>query len=276
MKRGLLASAICGTVLMSSAAFAIAPGQETELPQTGEWSGSNWSWATAGVYQWNTTWNGNWYIGSAVAIAPNYLLTAGHVNGNTTDYAMINGVKYTAVESYIPPNDPGQSGPPDLRIIKVDKTLPTWNTLFTGQIVAGTNVTIIGYGQTGTDLFYGAVDWTSGTEGIGRWGTNTINTSRRVDSGGRSSQMFGFSYLWNETPYEAIAADGDSGGGVFIKVNNTWQLAGIITNSGTQATYAVSLPTYHDWIQNIVPIPEPTTLWALPAMLLLMRRRRRA
>lgn len=275
MRRSFVCIAFAAGTSLATAAWAIAPGQTGELPQSGQWSGDNWSLQTAGVYQWNTTWNSNWYVGSAVAVAPNYLLTAGHVNGNTTDYATINGERYSAVESFTPPADPGFTGSPDLRLIKVDKALPVYNELFTGLVASTTPVTLIGYGQTGEDNAWASVIWTAGTEGVQRWGTNKVaSTAQRLNSGGYSSSAFSVAYLKNDTPYEALAAGGDSGGGIFIKNNDTWQLAGIITNSGTMNTWAVSIPVYADWIQSVTQIPEPSALATLTMLVMLVRRRK--
>lgn len=276
MKRFLLGSVLVAGSWIGSSAWAIGPGQTGELPQAGEWSGTNWSWSTTGVHAWYSPGNGNAFIGSAVAIGPNHLLTAGHVGGNPNEYTLIDGVKYTAVESYLPPHDPGRSGPPDLRVIQVDKTLPVYNTLYGGSLASGMKVTLIGYGQDGQDLDFASVQPIAGTEGIGRWGTNTVNRPGLRSSNG-NSQLFDMAYFRTNTPYEAMAAQGDSGGGVFIKVDDTWQLAGIISSISPQHThtFAVSLPDYRDWIQSIAVIPEPGVLWALPGLCLLMRRRGR-
>jgi hypothetical protein len=68
-------SALAGLTIgfLASSAFALIPGQTGELPQTGQWSGQNWNWQKAGVYKWNSYYEGTWYLGSAVTIAPNYI-----------------------------------------------------------------------------------------------------------------------------------------------------------------------------------------------------------
>jgi hypothetical protein len=105
------------------------------------------------------------------------------------------------------------------------------------------------------------------------------------------------------TAYEASVAPGDSGGGVFVKVNGTWVLAGLIhatdefpyasasvfynpaldgsltdTSSAFAArTYISDLSQYAAQI-DAVTVPEPSTALLLigPVMAVLLSRRRGA
>jgi hypothetical protein len=276
MKRwAMLLGGLAGTAGALPVAQAIVPGQTGAFPTSGDWSGANWSWSTAGVYKWTSIWNSTEFIGSAVAVAPNYLLTAGHVQGETTDYTMINGVRYSAVASYTPPPDAGQSVAPDLRLIKLDKTLPNYNPIFTGTISSGMNTFLLGYGDSGT-LNGDSATWDAATKGTGRWGTNTVASSDyRVNGFGYSSMVFPIYSFDTDTPYEALAADGDSGGGAFVKVGNQWQLAGIFSTAGSASASAVSVPRYADWIFSVTGVPEPGSLALLSAAGLLTLQRRR-
>src|SRR5208337_3599878 len=102
-------------------------------------------------------YNGTWYIGSAVAVGPDYLLTAGHVGATPgVSYTTINGTTYTAVSTLTPPPDPGQSYSPDLCLVKVNHTLPGYATLYSGSISFGQALFLVGYGDTGAYYSNGA------------------------------------------------------------------------------------------------------------------------
>lgn len=265
-------SAVTGLAIgcMTSSAFALIPGQTGELPQNGSWSGQDWNWQKSGVYKWNSYSGGQWWLGSAVAIAPNYILTANHVGHQPTDYLMINGVKYHAVQSFNVPQSLGL-GTPDIQIIKVDGTLPVYRTIYSGELKKGTSLMLIGYGQTGTitdgtaneQYAGGASDPINSPAGVGRWGTNLLSK----DAG----SSFSINLSDAMTDFEAVPGNGDSGGGMFVKVGNQWQLAGTITTKGG----GVALPKYAHWINSVTGVPEPSTMAIfLLAPLLLMRNRR--
>lgn len=253
---------------LASSAWALIPGQTSELPQDGKWSGQNWNWQKAGVYKWNSWFDNKWWGGSAVAIAPNYILTANHVGHQPTDYLEINGVKYHAIAYF---NVPASLGAPDIQVIKVDGTLPVYKTIFTGELKKGTPVTLIGYGMTGTiadgkanEVYVGdQSDPINSPVGIRRWGTNLL--SKDADS------RFHIGLDDTMTDYEAMPGGGDSGGGMFVKVGDQWQLAGTITETDG----GIALPKYAKWINSVTGVPEPTTgAIFLLAPLLLMRNRR--
>jgi len=258
--------------VVSSKVLAIAPGRTGDFPSSGAWSGTTaagkpWNLANSYVYQWNTYWNGTWYIGSAVAVAPNYLLTAGHVGATAgQSYAMIGGTKYTAVSTLTPPNDPGQSVPPDLCLVKVDKTLPGYSPLYTGPFSWGQDLFVVGYGLTGTYIAGQYYTLTAGTDGTPRWGSNKIYyTPFEETVGSFSSMIFGMSDYDTDTDYEAFFGNGDSGGGTFVKVGNQWELAGINayvtpTSGGYCASSAIAIPQYANWISANAPAPEPASL----------------
>jgi hypothetical protein len=269
-------------------ARAIVAGQTGEFPSAGAFSGgASWTLANSPVHQWNTYWNGTWFIGSAVAVAPNYLLTAGHVGATPgQSYTTFGGTTYTAVDVITPPVDSGQSTPPDLALVRVDHTLPNFATLYTGSFSFGQKLFIAGYGVTGTynpSTFTYTMD---SNDGVARWGTNSVYwTPFRTSTGAASSSVFGFSAYDTNTPYEAFFGSGDSGGGTFVQVNGLWQLAGINayaypTSGGYYASSAVAIPAYDDWIASNIAsnLPEPlggaTTLVTAIATGAFIRRRR--
>lgn len=284
---------LLGGVVLGCLAFnprvasALVPGQTGNFPTTGTWSATNWDATHSYVYLWNNWWNGGYYPGSAVAVGPNYLLTAGHVGATVgQSNAVINGVTYTAVSVITPPPDPGQTAPPDLALIKVDKTLPGYNTLYKGSFSGGIDnsftgaqpLFLIGYGVTGT---YNGTSYTMSSDGAGteRWGTNSVYwTPFRNTFNGTSSMIFGMTAYDNDTPDESFFGSGDSGGGTFVKVNGQWQLAGINAYAyGSPGNYGASssieVPAYYDWIT--ANVPEPSGLLLIVGMVCLLGLRRR-
>lgn len=270
MKRwmSILAGLAIGGI--GTSAMALVPGQTGELPQEGQWSGQNWSWSTAGVYKWNSLYDNQWWGGSAVAIAPNYILTANHVGHQPTDYLIINGVEYHAVEFYNVPSSLGL-GSPDIQVIKVDGILPVYNTIYTGELKRGTPVMLFGYGMTGTiingvanEVYVDMNDHTAPINspvGIARWGTNLLSSD--------ATSSFRINLSDTMTEFESIPGGGDSGGGMFVKVGEQWQLAGTITTRSG----GVALPRYADWINGITGIPEPASVSCVLLIPLLMMQR---
>jgi hypothetical protein len=95
--------------------------------------------------------------------------------------------------------------------------------------------------------------------------------------------LIGVNTYDSDTPYEAFLGNGDSGGGMFVKVGDQWQLAGInaydyATFGGYYASSAVNVSTYANWIASNAPVPEPSGLLVLAGAtcMLALRRRRLA
>ena len=132
----------------------------------------------------------------------------------------------------------------------------------------------------------GGYDWDS-TRTL-RWGTNQIEDIPATPV--LDTFAIGAYFDAGATPHEAMAADGDSGGALFVENGGTWELAGILfaiagysgqpedTALYGNATYAADLAFYRDDILDVVSLPEPTG--ALPLGILLVARlartRRRA
>lgn len=107
-----------------------------------------------------------------------------------------------------------------------------------------------------------------------RWGMNQVHGSESTYFQQGNSWVFATRFDVAGVPFEAQASLGDSGGGVFTSVNDSWQLAGIMEAtlplpgqpSGTVAfgdsSYAIDLSIYRDSILSFVNRPEP--LWQNP------------
>ena len=125
-------------------------------------------------------------------------------------------------------------------------------------------VTLIGYGKTRDgDLTSWDVDdegtWIEGPGRYGgyhlgasgkRWGTNWIDEAIVLSGGNGDALSLRAGFDWEQTPYEARAAGGDSGGGVFYNNGNSWELAGIIQSISTQPGQPGSAAVYGD-VTNI-------------------------
>lgn len=126
-----------------------------------------------------------------------------------------------------------------------------------------------------------------GTQTV-RWGTNTMG-SGNLNIGDSYGDFVGFLTTFNASAGDAQATGGDSGGGVFRKNGNNWELAGIMLGAdqptggqpaGTilygDRTFAASIGTYKNEIESIRAMPEPSTaIFSLTGLAITLQRRRR-
>jgi len=169
----------------------------------------------------------------------------------------------------------------------------------------GSNVTMIGYGKTGTKVTWdtsGNGTWTSpglDAEGytwsdpnVKRWGTNTVYATNVTYASSSNLTVTDF----DASPGEAQGSLGDSGGGVFSKNRLNWELAALIVNVGVtngvafggafsgqpgstsvaaitglpnskSVTFSVQVSNYRDAI--LAAIPEPSSVALLAGSLAL-------
>jgi hypothetical protein len=122
---------------------------------------------------------------------------------------------------------------PDLPLLPIATEPPT----------EGEEVVMIGFGRTrNASIEWGpskrrleALSWSA--TGTKRWGTNRIlEVDHKANQDGFRTWAFVTQFLRpgdeSATPYEASATLGDSGGAVFVKRNDQWQLIGLITSVG--------------------------------------------
>ncbi len=125
-----------------------------------------------------------------------------------------------------------------------------------------------------------------------RWGTNTVqpNALTPVDQGFGSVLTFQLDF--DRVAGEGMATTGDSGGGVFVKSANAWQLAGVMVAAGAfngqpaasvsygfngngNVTYVADIATYKNEIDTIMAsVPEPSSVALLLTSLVFLPRRR--
>ena len=168
------------------------------------------------------------YLGTP--IGSDYFITATHIGGTVGQAFIYQGVSYTTTAVS---NEPGT----DLSIWQVSGTFPSYAPLFTnpgGEV--GQSLYVFGRGtQRGA-----AVDNSDGSlagwqwgasDGVQRWGQNVVNS---IQQGFLVAYFQANSGIANECTLSA----GDSGGGVFVKQNGLWSLAGI--NYGITSPYSLS------------------------------------
>lgn len=191
-------------------------------------------------------------------LGKSWVITAAHVNARDVRFESTGAVYSRNVSSrrYIGGRDSGIDlivfrieGAPDLPLYPIAKHTPE----------PGTEVVMIGRGRSRGAALPGepSPGWTTRSPAKMRWGTN------RVDDVGFARGTWLFSLRFDRsddpaaTPDEAHATPGDSGGAVFVKHGERWELAGIMVTAtdplyGSGVTGAVDLSRYRDEILAIV------------------------
>lgn len=242
---------------------------------------------------------------SAVAVAPNYVITTRHQLGDLGSNVYLGGVQYEAAEIFT-------YGNADIRLVRLetvggdDANLTHYVPMYTGITEVTSEGVLGGFGKgRGGVLSNGDVgDYGYGWSGVNnqtqRWGTNIIEGVTVVNADNvYLSQTITFDF--SEAPdittaSEAAAAEWDSGGGFFIKDGGVWKVAGLLAyvEHGAErqswyrgdtigdlvgdTNYAIRVSSYAAQIQaDIIPIPEPASLLTLAGLgsVLVMRRHRK-
>lgn len=228
------------------------------------------------------------YTASAVYIGYGFFLTAGHVlHGDGRDLMSINilGRSGSTITSVRPehvrthPSFSGESfagtyasdlgifwaGHPDVNGLSatnnLGKALLPAATLWTGELRAGSEITIAGYGRRGTGSDPGTL--ASGTFSVGKNIYDEDGFEGRVGYFDFDSHLGDTSNLGTSQPhpYEAIVNPGDSGGGWFSLssekmalthiTSGIWgNLDGVADGSYGDIGIGISISHYHQWIQN--------------------------
>jgi hypothetical protein len=168
---------------------------------------------------------------TCVAISSNCVITVRHAGGDIGTLVRIGGKTYTIAQIW-------NHSTADLRLIKLKgANLANFVDIYESTDEAGKSIVIGGYGDGRAGLLqqmettYG-YQWDNSSNTTRRFGTNKINgTYNNSSVGGYTSDIIfaDFDGLGegDSTIYEGAVADHDSGCGWFIKVGNTWQVAGL-------------------------------------------------
>jgi hypothetical protein len=164
-------------------------------------------------------------VGSGVAIAPNWLITAQHFT-NASNQFILNGTTYTRDLPLV--DIPGT----DLRLVHVSGTFPAWAPLLRRNdgYESGKTISVVGFGFRQHAV---APDVTTGpTQNGFFWSGDAVTRSRGRNVVGGFATVNGFQaihYDFDATngTEEASLADHDSGGGAFVLEDGEWKLAGV-------------------------------------------------
>jgi Trypsin/PEP-CTERM motif len=230
------------------------------------------------------------YNGSGTLIAPNWVLTAAHnLAAATSGTFTINGIAYASTQLIRHPSY--QNGNPiggyDVGLVQLSAAVPSLApvTLYTGFGEVGQVVTYVGNGFTGTGLtgyrtldnkkraFQNVVDGDFGNPSV-LLGSDFDNPHTESDN------AFGVPVPLN---LEGSVAPGDSGGGVFLKIDSQTYLAGVIsfvaaTDGNANSDYGDvngfgRVSALHPWIMSTIPEPSTYVLLTGFGLLLLAARR---
>jgi hypothetical protein len=242
---------------------------------------------------------GRTHRGTAVALSPFHVLTAGH-NVDTDDDGVIDfGIELTfqvnagAAQIYQPslihlhPDFSGFGNPDihdDLAILKFDQPLPeslNFASLWTDPLEVGLQGSLVGYGRSG----YGNIGYASLANPLDkRVGGNVVDGFFLDDEGSSRAEVFWYDFDNPSTfgqaggslgnTIETLIGSGDSGGPFFIEVEGAFSLAGI--NTFTQGAGlgrfgenggGIWLAPYNDWIASVTAIPEPAVTMGILSLL---------
>jgi len=219
----LIAPALCALVLGSD---PDSKALNTRAPA------SDPGWANVGTRSETT----------AIYLGNGWVITAAHVGAGD---AVFGGVSYRALPaSAIQLGADTKPPRPDLIVFRVEPRpkLPSLRIRPTPPGV-GDAVVLVGAGrERGEPITWnGLTGWAWSPQGALRWGTNRVfSTGIEVGVGSVRTPAFAMRFDAGETPYEAQAALGDSGGAVFIRRAGRFELAGVMIAVATYSDQPIA------------------------------------
>ncbi|MCX5674455.1 MAG: autotransporter-associated beta strand repeat-containing protein [Planctomycetota bacterium] len=219
---------------------------------------------------------------SAVAIAPDLIITTRHQGYRSVGVGVNFGGDYTVYDWFVHPVA-------DIRIGRI-RTFPGGQPaaltdtvgLYTATDEVNQTATIGGFGKQRGATYPDYYTWAGLNNQTRSWGRNKFETTQ---AGQTYTSFFGETYTCNflvsyfddygaagRVPYEAAVADWDSGGGWFLQSGGVWKLAGLTmgahqppespgnrsyfrgmpTPSGGSAQDAIRISAYDEWITGVL------------------------
>jgi len=203
---------------------------------------------------------------TAIYLGDRWVLTARHVGPG---HLRLGGRAWPSVPgSMVRLHNPGMGDKkrPDLILFRLTEqpTLPSLS-LATRTPATGTEVLMIGHGldRGPARTVPGSIGWQWGDQKTLRWGTNRVHRYvEALEVGNTVTHTFTTRFsLGDATQHEAQAVVGDSGGAVFVRSNDRWELAGVMlaatkTRNGAtiygDETYIADLARYRSQILEIM------------------------
>lgn len=297
--RNLITPAVLAALLNVAAtpqAQAVLAGDEAALPADSpaarlDMLGAASSFNFVGALQIQS--GGFSFKGSATAISPNWVLTAGHnldLNDNGVPDAglAINmhlpgfGV-FAANAFYTHPGFSGFGNPSvqrDLGLLYFENPLPTglhFPTLY-GSLQVGNEVVLAGFGRSG----YGNYGYTTEASLTDRRiGYNVVDSFTTDDLGGGFPALLRYDFDAPDTfgmaggslgnDRESLIGPGDSGGPILMDIGSAYAIAGVSTfTEGYGGRFGdmgggIVLAPYLGWIGDTtgLAVPEPSVFWLL-------------
>ena len=303
-----MAAVVVGVVGTSQRGLGIMAGDETALPADSPAArldvlGSASPFNAIGALAISS--GGFSYMGSATAISPNWVLTAGHnldLNDNgspdaglSINFNLPGFGTYTASSFYTCPGFTGFGDPSiqrDLGLIHLATPLPQGIVYpsLQGVMQVGNQATLVGFGRSG----YGNYGYTtSATLTDRRVGYNVVDAFTPDDLGGGFAALFRYDFDSPATfglpggsignNLESLIGPGDSGGPLLLFDGSGYSIAGVNTFvEGYGGRFGdigggVVLAPYLGWIGDTtgLAVPEPTAGWLLLLGLAVIVSRRR-
>ena len=240
---------------------------------------------------------GGSYKGSAVALSPEWVLTAGHnadLNDDGLPDALWGGTfnlpgygSFGVAQAFTNPGFTGFANPSvndDLALLHLAAPLPIgmgFPTLGSGASI-GDFITLVGFGRSG----YGSYGYTTNASLTDRrYGSNVIDSFQLDEEGSGRAEVFRYDFdapsttemlggsLGNDI--ETIIGPGDSGGAALRQTANGWELVGINTfTEGYGGRFGdtgggILVSPYTDWIYLTTGIPEGSTMGMLMLSMIL-------
>ena len=300
----VLSLAVAFVVLPARTGIAIMAGDEAALPADSpshrlDPLGANSPFNAIGALDIHS--GGGSYLGSATAISPNWVLTAGHnldLNDNgapdpglSINFSLPGFGTFAVSAFYTCPGFTGFGNPSvqrDLGLLYLAQPLPgnlSFPTLGV-NLAVGNQVALVGFGRSG----YGNYGYTTSASLTDRRiGWNVVDSFESDDRGGGFHALFRYDFdapsttglvngsLGNDL--ESLIGPGDSGGPLLLFDGSGYDLLGVNTFiEGYGGKFGdigggVVVAPYLDWINATtgLAVPEPTIAWLLLVGLLLLR-----